>query len=294
MAGRIKSVWAENGIPPLKYCSIERAAKLLRCEKSDIIHWMPDIQLMLEFQKSLVNASVWVKINPEGYRKSIDPGLAYIKSISYCTEFSLDAIRPVIEDEQEDIEDGETLLKFPAYFSGMASVFDGLYVDDSRRVVVIPAELYCTVPVGDNIVSDSFHAIDRNEIATINHIVFSAMDTANNSYMEEVIADEHLYISGSNIERIHMAGRRGEPIRSAPADININKKIGSKTTNSQAAFIKSLLHVMYSDKKAIDNPRSFFDDPNSEIAKDFAAKELKLPAGKTMEMWLKGVDIPLK
>lgn len=35
-----QSVWQENGIPPLEYCSIVRASELLKCQTGDIYHWI--------------------------------------------------------------------------------------------------------------------------------------------------------------------------------------------------------------------------------------------------------------
>ncbi|ELL7759849.1 hypothetical protein AB0345_004022 [Salmonella enterica] len=34
-----KNIWKRNGLAPLDYCSIPRAAKILECEESDIYHW---------------------------------------------------------------------------------------------------------------------------------------------------------------------------------------------------------------------------------------------------------------
>lgn len=34
------NVWQKNGIPPLEFCSIERAVQLLDCQISDIYHWI--------------------------------------------------------------------------------------------------------------------------------------------------------------------------------------------------------------------------------------------------------------
>ncbi|WP_241646660.1 hypothetical protein [Rosenbergiella metrosideri] len=45
-----------------------------------------------------------------------------------------------------------------------------------------------------------------------------------------------------------------------------NKKIGRKTTNSQASSIKALLYTMYSNEEMLDNPRKFIDNPKSKIA----------------------------
>lgn len=72
------------------------------------------------------------------------------------------------------------------------------------------------------------------------------------------------------------------------------KKIGAKTINGQSEFIKSLLYLLYSDEELIENPRKFIDNHDSDIVKDFDAKGLKLPTGKTIAAWLKNVDLPIK
>lgn len=45
MNGKIKedehqSIWKKNGIPPLAFCSINRAVELLECHEEDIFHWI--------------------------------------------------------------------------------------------------------------------------------------------------------------------------------------------------------------------------------------------------------------
>ncbi|MEY0435469.1 hypothetical protein [Providencia huaxiensis] len=34
-----KNIWQINGIPPLEYCSIQRATEILSCKHEDILHW---------------------------------------------------------------------------------------------------------------------------------------------------------------------------------------------------------------------------------------------------------------
>lgn len=36
------TIWEENNIPPLEYCSVHRAAKLLKCDEMDLICWASD------------------------------------------------------------------------------------------------------------------------------------------------------------------------------------------------------------------------------------------------------------
>lgn len=66
-----------------------------------------------------------------------------------------------------------------------------------------------------------------------------------------------------------------------------------KTTNSQAKLIKSLLYLLYKNFDLIDNPRSYIDNSKSEICTDFESLGLVLPSGKTVEKWLKDVDIDI-
>lgn len=66
-----------------------------------------------------------------------------------------------------------------------------------------------------------------------------------------------------------------------------------KTTNAQAKLIKSLLYLIYKNTDLIDNPRNYIDDHKSEICTDFQAAGLTLPVGKTVERWLKDVDIDI-
>lgn len=46
------SVWKENKIPVLEFCSIERASQLLKCQESDIKHWI---------MRRLISPSVYIR-----------------------------------------------------------------------------------------------------------------------------------------------------------------------------------------------------------------------------------------
>ncbi|EOZ7492517.1 MULTISPECIES: hypothetical protein [Enterobacter cloacae complex] len=47
-----KNIWKRNGLAPLEYCPISRAAKILECETDDIFHWCytGKINLCINFQ----------------------------------------------------------------------------------------------------------------------------------------------------------------------------------------------------------------------------------------------------
>ncbi|MGM1332328.1 hypothetical protein ACS0TW_41875, partial [Klebsiella michiganensis] len=39
MERKERNIWKLNNLPPLEYCSISRAKKLLKCEIEDLLHW---------------------------------------------------------------------------------------------------------------------------------------------------------------------------------------------------------------------------------------------------------------
>lgn len=103
-----------------------------------------------------------------------------------------------------------------------------------------------------------------------------------------VIMEEELTLLMNGGQKIDVFGLRDE--------IRVNKNIamenvGNKTFTSMAKLIKSLLFLIYKDEDIINNPRKHFDNAKSEINKDFDALGLNLPTGKTIDKWLKGVDI---
>ena len=55
-----RNIWKQNNIPPLEYCSISRAQKLLDCEIEDLLHWH-DIGAI----------NLCVKLTREGANKSL-------------------------------------------------------------------------------------------------------------------------------------------------------------------------------------------------------------------------------
>ncbi|MFK5194517.1 SlyX protein, partial [Glaesserella parasuis] len=73
----------------------------------------------------------------------------------------------------------------------------------------------------------------------------------------------------------------------------------TKSENKQKEFIKALLYIHYGAEVA-EKPRSHIYDPNmskksrdGKIQKDFELHGLEkhLPSGKTLENWLKGIEL---
>ncbi|OOR98871.1 hypothetical protein B0187_06305 [Haemophilus paracuniculus] len=65
----------------------------------------------------------------------------------------------------------------------------------------------------------------------------------------------------------------------------IAKPLSTKTINAQAQLIKDLIVAEYGEDVA-NNIRKHIDDPHSEIVRDFHAKGLNLPSGKTVQKWI--------
>nr|EAV8711703.1 hypothetical protein [Salmonella enterica] len=58
-----KNIWALNKMPPLEYCSLSRAAKLLNCEIEDFLHWhdVGSITLCINLQE--IKGTLKIKID---------------------------------------------------------------------------------------------------------------------------------------------------------------------------------------------------------------------------------------
>ena len=66
----------------------------------------------------------------------------------------------------------------------------------------------------------------------------------------------------------------------------------TKTVNYLATALKAFIHIHYGADVA-DNLRKNLEDPNSQIRKDFADKELKAPGGKALAGHLKDILIEI-
>ncbi|MGP2516985.1 hypothetical protein [Yersinia bercovieri] len=103
-----------------------------------------------------------------------------------------------------------------------------------------------------------------------------------------VIMDDELTVLMNGGQKINLFGLVDEIKREKGT---VKENIGNKTFTSMAKLIKSLLFLVYKDEDILNNPRKHFDNLQSEINKDFDTLGLKLPAGKTIDKWLKGVDL---
>lgn len=85
---------------------------------------------------------------------------------------------------------------------------------------------------------------------------------------------EELYITNDSLENFVKGEEQPKP-----------KKIGAKTLNSQAEFIRNLITIHYGEKVA-NNIRNELENSRSRIASDFDKSGLKAASGKTVDGWI--------
>lgn len=81
-----RNIWKLNNLPPMEYCSLARAQKLLNCELEDILHWH-DIGAI----------NLCLKLNPT-------PGILKIAVLSHQEKEVTSAFNPFTS-----VEAGETV-----------------------------------------------------------------------------------------------------------------------------------------------------------------------------------------
>ncbi|EDX3512583.1 hypothetical protein J5047_005000 [Salmonella enterica] len=258
-------------LPALEYCSLERASRLLMCEVEDILHWaeLSAIPLMLKFtHKVECYATIEFSDSVNLYEslRRINPGAGeFLPSI--LSSFSL------LSNDYDDYENEgvinpvhnmifyELTCRIGGFWEMVNFSMDGEYVNLYH---LKPFRNKCEWIEGatytggsDFLVSDLY--ISRESIEVISgakqRVLFSKANYENNSKPIKLIEDEN-----------------------------------QKTKNYRAIFIKSLLYVCYG-KEAAENPRKFLDNPRSKIRIDFEKEGIPLPSGRSIDNWLKGIDI---
>lgn len=194
------------------------------------------------------------------------------------------AARLLMRLNERDPIDGSYAIPFYGY-----NEFEGYFIASPDEVVLCIDALRLAITMGVALVrDDSFEEI---------HISLSEALSAGTGL-------DFLFNKGDVIRAItHISISLNVPLK-FPKCLQSNKveislankndnlpKQSTKTSRAQARFIKTLLFFTYSDEKIVNNPRSYFDNPDSEICRDFRAMGLKLPTGKTVQKWLEDVDI---
>ncbi|HCF8657742.1 hypothetical protein [Atlantibacter hermannii] len=257
-------------LPALEYCTLERACRLLGCELDDILHWaeIRAIPLMVKFtNKKSCAARIYFRDNIDLHKslRDIDPGDGDFLLSQFCS-FSL------TPDDYDDYEfNGEINPVHDMIEYALECNLSGFW------------ELFNFSIEGDNVDFTSVRPF-RCKHEWVGHARY--WDGS-----EFFISD--LFISRESIELISgikqrallsLANFEDEKPRSLIEENN------PKTMNYRAMFIKSLLYVCYGEEAA-ESPRKFLDNPRSKIKIDFESKGLRIPSGKSIEAWLKDIDI---
>lgn len=91
---------------------------------------------------------------------------------------------------------------------------------------------------------------------------------------ENYIDFDELYITNESLENFLKGEEQPKP-----------KKIGTKTLNTQAEFIRNLITIHYGEKVA-NNIRNELENPRNRITSDFDKNGLKAASGKTVDSWI--------
>ncbi|HEN3495913.1 TPA: hypothetical protein U5D88_004306 [Yersinia enterocolitica] len=275
-------------LPMIEYCSLDRATRLIGdgCEISDLIHWALEgkIRLANKFNASNdlfrlnficdeVDKLVGAIVENKGFYNGeyfLSPSSLFLSHTMHDSEIEL---REYFSHRMFTNSE----LKRPFAFSGVVTgvwdinklYIDSKYTDKYRFDSILPLD-------------ESF---GLKTVVTITDSIG--------------ISEDDLLISRKYIDII-TGGKYGK-LRVLPhVDIEItpeldsdNKEPGARTdimVKNRAAFIKALLSIHYGDDVA-ENPRKHIDNTDGELRKDFELSGIALPTGKTIEDWLKGIDI---
>lgn len=206
-----KNVWQKNEIPPLEFCPIDRAARLLSCEINDILNWIDagKIEPLMEFGFSTVRAFMGVKLDPDK-NPSLEDRLCdrYLGEVKRLSNWNMRPLRPMGEcDSYDDI----TMLEFPAYFSGIAKVAEGLIYESGTSFVILPQDLYCEVIVNRELKSKP----DPDDESCFLGVEFIRFTSIMSDYDDAVAINldaSQLFLYREDIERIYTYGLAGEDL----------------------------------------------------------------------------------
>jgi len=269
------------GMPLREFYPVKRAAELLECQVGDLLHWaaIGAISLYLSFDKGIGFVRFFgdgVKVenrNLEGYSES-----DFLEAIN---------LKELLT-EQGFVSDGPSFVMACNHVDGV------------------------TIPCGfSGLWALPYSALGKTELCDIRPSKYDIWRSVNNRMLVSFECDDYLqydvddlYLVKSDFELIrkndgcdlpsYYSGGVGQSFDITVGGgvvTKIDDELSTKTINSRAQFIKSLLYSTYFEDLA-NNPRKYFDDPNSEISNDFRKKGIRLPSGKTVQSWINMVDIP--
>lgn len=282
----------EVGLPALEYCSLERATRIIGCgcEVGDLIHWalIGKIRLAANFDNiNNVFGLIFLSDDVDRIVEVIMEDKGSYDNEYYISPESIFQSHVII-DTEEDLRKYFSHRRFtdkefnrPMSFGGCArGVWDienlrynDTYASKYRFDTILPLDGSFGIPVIAS--SGDYIGLDINELLI------------SKKYIDLITGGEYL----KSLELPYI--ERGENINIKLSNDDVNEEPRAKTEISiknRAAFIKALLAINYGDDVA-ERPRSYVDNPRSELSKKFNLAGIDLPSGKTIEGWLKGIDI---
>lgn len=263
-------------IPEIAYCRVGRAARLLGCEVEDIFHWMETnvikgcVNIMFEMQS---NAEVYIRGDigeTTEYLDYIDLVGGYFPMSEYSVatlDIALTADEPYPLSETDD-----NYTFFYGVVCGVWVVDSGLQYlsSDDDKIEIRRLKPCCVDP----------------EIKTIVHATCNMEIKKSNLW---VLKDDLEKLSGKTFKELEHSGESLMQRKIKAKETFAENS--SKTNNTRAQFIKSLLHIHYGNDVA-ESPRRFLEQNNSIIIDDFRKMNIKPPSGKSVQAWIEMVDIP--
>jgi len=248
-------------LPKRLYYPINLAASKLGCTSSDLIHFGATSSVEIGIHTSFYESYIDIDVVSSGISKVMDREQIYFEG-RYNT-FSI-----IRDDKHFYIND----------FYGLAAVSQAdLLAFDFNPEQIVTLNQFLS-PNGNGVFFDEISGCLRIE--------------PDFQYLEKVKLSDvinRLFITDVELEKL-MADSDNQ---SSPSLPSVNKKVSTKTKNSQAKFIKSLLQIHYGADVA-NSPRQHLEMKSSGagvILSDFENIGLKAPTGVAVDNWLKFIDI---
>ncbi|HAT3921102.1 TPA: hypothetical protein I9Y23_004820 [Kluyvera ascorbata] len=268
-------------LPALEYCSLERAARFIGsgCEADDLLHWatIGSIKLSHEFG---IDEHVQAFVEFDG--ELIDVATKIFNS-GQCDDYYINVsefsfIATHLFEECSTVDDVIAVLtkhgdkpRVKAYLKGVWNI--SFFTCDFNNLN--PFRIFNFSPLGD-VCIDCDASINHEERYSKNDLLVSR--------------DAVSVILGKANGLRKLPSMRNKPYLLMRENVETKENISNTVANNRASMIKALLAIHYGQDVA-DSPRKFFENKDSEICRDFDAKGISLPSGKTIAEWLKDADI---
>lgn len=261
---------------PFKTMTLEQAAKFLECDVDDLFQWWEERAIKLCIDCKDLRAEI-IFTNDE---KDFDP-LKLDEVPFWQDEYSSFMPIRVTFDELDGVFKTEGIVK-------------GLFIPSQQIINNIKNDVIIT----DDFLADPFKSTGDFPV-TIKIIKYgdSHAGDYNCKYVTK-IRQSLLRIHSEDIEVIRdilYPSPIPIPVPTSlqtpmPESLSDSRKVGMKTVNAMALFIKQLIAINYGDDVA-NSPRKHIDNPRGVIKNSFENKGLTPPSGNVVEKWLKNSDL---